>query len=413
MPARFPRKVLHVMNAAEGGAALSTVALMRALKNRGIESCAVCHDAGSVEARAAISDATSGDAAFFPLYWWNKKIRVPSWKRPLSETKQWLKTGLHRASAARVAWHYRQWGAELLHSNTLTTLEGAVVSQWLDVPHVWHVREMVGAGQPFVFPFQGAALAAFMGRHADVVIANSQASALPLRFPTLEPQLRVIPNGLELTAFLELKPRQASPLVVAMVGNLTSAWKKHGLFLEAAARVMSKNPVEYRLYGAAPAPGTDGYTDGLRGLAAKCSAQLKGFADPVAIMSDIDILAHAADAESFGRVAVEAMAAGKPVVGVSGGGIGELVQAGKTGLLGPVDDAGAMARNLERLLDNAELRNEMGEAGRRRAKEKYSIEACAAAVAKAYERALERHSKERSQLGLIVEWASGKWGAQR
>ena len=40
-------------------------------------------------------------------------------------------------------------------------------------------------------------------------------------------------------------------------------------------------------------------------------------------MHEIDILVHPADNESFGRVAVEAMAAGLPVVGMRGGGIGE------------------------------------------------------------------------------------------
>ena len=42
---------------------------------------------------------------------------------------------------------------------------------------------------------------------------------------------------------------------------------------------------------------------------------------------------HPADNESFGRIVVEAMAAGLPVVGVRGGGVGEIVVDGETGLL--------------------------------------------------------------------------------
>lgn len=409
-PARVPRKVLHVMNAAVGGAALSTLALMRALKARGIASCAVCHDAGSEEERAAVAEATHGEVIFTPLYWWNRKIRVPTWKRPLSQSKQWLRTGFHRVSAAKVAWHYRQWGADLIHSNTLTTLEGAVVSRWLNVPHVWHVREMVGPGNPFVFPLEGDALARFLSHHADVVVANSEASAAALRSPLLEEQLRVISNGLELDAFLKLSPRaSSSPVVVAMVGNLTSAWKKHPLFLDAAAKVKTRTPVEFRLYGVAPEAGADAYTDSLRAQASQCGAKLMGFADAVSIMNDIDILAHAADAESFGRVAVEAMAAARPVVGVKAGGIGEVVEHGKTGLLGPVDDPVAMAAHLTQLIENEAERHRLGEAGRVRAQTQYSIDACADAVVNAYSAAMFRRAQMSSQLRLIVEWAWGRW----
>ncbi len=397
------------MNAAIGGAALSTLGLMRALKKRGIASSAVCHDAGSAEEREAVRTATEGEALFTPLYWWNKKIRSPVWKRPLSETKQWLRTGGHRVSAARVAMAYRAWGADLLHSNTVTTLEGAVVSRWLDVPHVWHVREMVGAGNPFVFPLEGDDFLRFLSRHADVVIANSYASAISLRAASLERQLRVIPNGLELDAYLALPRRRDAKVVVAKVGNLTSVVKKHSLFMEAAALVKSSTPVEFRLYGLAPEPGSHAHVDKLREQAAQCHVRVMGFADPVKIMGDIDILAHAADGESFGRVIVEGMAAGLPVVGVNGGGVAELVQHEKTGLLGPIDDASAMASHLQRLIDDAALRTRMGDAGRALAKEKYSIDGCAEAVASAYAEAMGTHSRAASQMSLWAEWARGHW----
>ncbi|MBX7116687.1 MAG: glycosyltransferase family 4 protein [Myxococcaceae bacterium] len=409
MAGRAPRKVLHVMNAAVGGAALSTLGLMRELQKRGIASSAVCHDAGSPEEREAIREATLGEVVFTSLYWWNKKIRTPGWKRPLSEAKQWLRTGVHRVSAAKVAMAYRKWGADLLHSNTLTTIEGAVVSRWLDVPHVWHVRERVGPGNPFVFPLEGDGFLRFLSRHADVVIANSHTSAVPLRSPLLGPQLRVIPNGLALDAYLALPRRQDVKVIVAKVGNLTSAVKKHSLFIEAATRVKSSTEVEFRLYGLAPEPGTHRHVDELRAQAARCNVRVMGFVDPVQIMKEIDVLVHAADGESFGRVIVEGMGAGLPVVGVNGGGVAELVQHEKTGLLGPIDDAGAMAAHLQRLIDDAALRAHMGDAGRVVAKTKYSIEGCATAVASAYADALATHSRAASQMSLFAEWARGHW----
>ena len=68
--------------------------------------------------------------------------------------------------------------------------------------------------------------------------------------------------------------------------------------------------------------------------------------------------------EPFGLVAVEAMAAGLPVVASDTGGLSDIVRPGQTGLLVPPGDAAALAAALETLLDDAALRARMGAAGR-------------------------------------------------
>ncbi len=64
--------------------------------------------------------------------------------------------------------------------------------------------------------------------------------------------------------------------------------------------------------------------------------------------------------ESFGMVALEAMACGTPVIASDVGGLTTLVQDGKTGYRVKVNDAEAMARAIERLMDNEALRRRMG-----------------------------------------------------
>src|SRR5690606_6503984 len=118
---RLPAKVLHVLNSAAGGAALSTFDLIARFRAAGIRSAAVCHDAGSEHERSVLRELTDGEVCFTTLYWWNKKIRVPRWKRPLSEAKQLVRTGWKRGSARLVTEFAARHGAELIHTNTILT----------------------------------------------------------------------------------------------------------------------------------------------------------------------------------------------------------------------------------------------------------------------------------------------------
>jgi len=90
--------------------------------------------------------------------------------------------------------------------------------------------------------------------------------------------------------------------------------------------------------------------------------------------------------ETFGLAALEAMAYGKPVIATQAGGLPEVVEDGKTGLLVPPDDADALARAMIELLGNPSRRTEMGNAGYERAREKFQIEDNVKATLDVYER---------------------------
>jgi D-inositol-3-phosphate glycosyltransferase len=114
-----------------------------------------------------------------------------------------------------------------------------------------------------------------------------------------------------------------------------------------------------------------------------------GFQPMERVVKEIDVLAHAADGESFGRTPVEAMAAGLPVVGPNAGGVSETVVDGETGLLFPPDDAVAMAAALARLLEDDALRERMGRAARDRALQKFSLQGYATQMLDVYRQAME------------------------
>lgn len=396
---RLPQKVLHVLNSAGGGAALSTIGLIESLRKEGIAACAVSHDAGTSEERERLREATHGEVLFTSLYWSNKKIRADRWKRPLLEANQILRTGWSRYSTSRVAGFAAQCHADLIHTNTILTPEGGLAARSLRLPHVWHLRELLGPGQPFRLGVEGKAFGRYLARHCSKLIANSRATAACVRDWLPAGLLEVVPNGIDIARFrMRSHASSSDPLIIGMVGSLGSRWKKHALFIEAAARVNPALGARFRIYGHDPSSDgsvRDDYVDQLRALVRKSGLtdrfKLVGHvADPAQVMSEIDVLVHPADNESFGRIIVEAMAAGLPVVTVRGGGAAEIVGAGVTGLLAEPDNASQLATLIEQLVRDSLLRRSLGRNGRQRAETSYTMDQCAAGVLRVYRVAMER-----------------------
>lgn len=130
----------------------------------------------------------------------------------------------------------------------------------------------------------------------------------------------------------------------------------------------------------------------------KTQIQRDGLADRVLLLdptSDIPSLLRTADVfvqcsrwEGLPLAIIEAMMSGLPVVGTRVGGVAEVVGDGETGLLVPRQDPEALSSALNRLLHDPGLRGRMGEAGRRRALERFTEARMLAATAEVYARAL-------------------------
>ncbi len=88
--------------------------------------------------------------------------------------------------------------------------------------------------------------------------------------------------------------------------------------------------------------------------------------------------------EGMGRVLLEAMAMGLPVVASRVGGIPDVVDDGVTGLLVPPGDGPALTRALETMLTDGALAARMGAAGRARVDERFGARAMAASIEKVY-----------------------------
>jgi len=183
----------------------------------------------------------------------------------------------------------------------------------------------------------------------------------------------------------------ASAPVLLSVSRLFH-WKGHGDLLRAFARVHREFP-EARLLIVGD--------DDPAGIAGEpFSAQLKATARELGVAgrvlftgfrSDVPRLLAAADVysmpsfeEPFGLVFLEAMAMKRPVVALDSGGTPEVVEHGKSGLLSPPGEVGALAENLRSLLRAPEMRARMGEYGRRQVEERFNPQRMASDAARVY-----------------------------
>jgi glycosyltransferase involved in cell wall biosynthesis len=110
-----------------------------------------------------------------------------------------------------------------------------------------------------------------------------------------------------------------------------------------------------------------------------------GFRRDVArLLAASDIYAMPSFEEPFGLVFLEAMAMKKPVVALESGGVPEVVEHAKTGLLSAPRDPEGLAANILTLIRSPELRARMGEQGRRRAEERFTPQRMALDTGRVY-----------------------------
>ena len=96
----------------------------------------------------------------------------------------------------------------------------------------------------------------------------------------------------------------------------------------------------------------------------------------------------------FGLPAAEALACGTPVIATSAGALPEIVEDGVSGMIVPPGDAPALAKAVRTLIQAPDRCREMGEAGARRIRERFSWRRTAEETLALYEEVVERHRSE-------------------
>ena len=290
-------------------------------------------------------------------------------------------------TAAGLASLIRREGYDLVLTNSAKAdIYGSLAGRLAGRPVVWRLHD-IASGDAFsrfnLFLFKVSA-----SLFADRVLAISEVvRKAMLDLGVKEAKVSMVHNGIlveETGAAMgrdEVRAAWGVPVeapLVGMVGRLVD-WKGPDYFIEAAAVVAAGLPeARFMLVGDAIF-GERSYVDDLEALVRARGLEgrviFTGFRDDVEeIIASMDLLVHASVLpEPFGLVIIEAMAQRLPVVATRGGGVGEIVDDGETGVLVPPRDAAAMAAAISGLLADPARAKSMGEAGRKAVAERFDL----------------------------------------
>ncbi len=208
---------------------------------------------------------------------------------------------------------------------------------------------------------------------AHKVVANSRAAADRLRLERVPAgRVATVANGIDSCAFAATRSRR--PLRnVTVVANLRKE-KAHDVLIDAAPEVLRHFPdAHFDIVGAGPE---------LETLKARAAAQgvMHAFAfigyepNVPQRLGDADIFVLPSRSEAFPNAVLEAMSAGLPIVASAVGGILELIDDGRTGLLVPPGDPHTLAHGICRLMASRTLSAALGKAACQEVQGRYSFD---------------------------------------
>jgi len=378
------RTVLFVqISSGMGGASHSLLLLASRLHRYGYRPII----AGQQDREGLWHEADLRGIRYYPLF-------LTSWARSDNTIADLRYLPNRLNSIQRVAGICARESVTLVHTNLPFCLEGALAAKLLGLPHVMHVRDEFS---PLYRTYWGGTRGAVVGisRMSDRVIAVSRNIKHSFDKHGVGDRVRVVPNAVEVPPV----PAGYDPRTVRQSFRLPPCGPLVGVFGSVAARkgqidfvramkaILATRPSAHAII---VGDAVDSYGQEVKKETASLALServhfIPHQANVWPLLRAVDIVVVPSRAEGFGRIIVEGMAAGKPVVASAVGGILDIVQHEENGLLVPSARPDELARAVLRLLKDASLARRLGERGAECARERYGPEAHVRRVVAVYD----------------------------
>ncbi|MFH1359466.1 MAG: glycosyltransferase family 4 protein [Candidatus Omnitrophota bacterium] len=270
---------------------------------------------------------------------------------------------------------------DLVYTNTMVILSGALAARLTRKPHVWHLREIVIGNQNWQSFLPKKYLFSTITKLSKIVLIVSYAVKEQFSSDGPEGKLNVVGDAVEpmqnefpASDDQDLGLRDDDWLI-AFVGSLQKL-KAPDIAIKAFCDVKKKCPkTKLLIFGT----GEYAYKEYLQKLVNDClldqDVLFLGFRSDIHnILKNCKISLLCSTMEAFPRAVIESMSAGLPVIGTNVGGIKEIIQDGVTGFLVPVNDPKSVAEKIIELYGNEELSRCMGLKGQEVISQQYGVD---------------------------------------
>ena len=272
----------------------------------------------------------------------------------------------------------RQWKPEIVHAHDPHAVAMAALALSFSAPTP---RPAIVASRRVDFHLQAHSFSRWKYRQVDLFVAASEAIKTILEhdgIPTS--RIVVVHDGIDVAKIQRLPAvnlraeywlPHGVPLIVNVGALVAHKGQKH--LLDAMPHVLREVP-DAHLVILGEGELRPQLERQIKDLRLEKRALLAGFRDDVLqLVKSADLFVMSSITEGLGSTVLDAMAMSLAVVGTRAGGIPEAVVHGETGLLVPPADPRALAGAIVRLLKDAPLRNQMGQAGVKRVAEHFGV----------------------------------------
>ncbi|MHB8413561.1 MAG: glycosyltransferase family 4 protein [Candidatus Acidiferrales bacterium] len=268
----------------------------------------------------------------------------------------------------------RKWNPDIIYSNTMTICFGAILATILRRPHVWHLHELGYEDHGLTFDF-GPKLSYRVINSASACIAVSKLTADRFARHIDPAKLTVILQSVHRQSYRsdanaarttsETVPPRAHKLRCIIVGRMSEGKRQDDAVGAIAELKQMGIDAELLIVGGS----SSGYRERLEILVQKYKLEgrvliMGSVLNPVPFVRSADVVLMCSRCEAFGRVTVEGMLAGKPLIAANSGANLELIQEGFNGLIYKVGDTKDLAAKIRYLYENPDLATRMGQNGK-------------------------------------------------
>lgn len=311
-----------------------------------------------------------------PLEWWTP-IRFFYGERHYYKFLAGLKERVHNLVKI-----INENGINVVHTSTLTVVDGAIAAKILGRPHIWHIHgRFDGTSPTFETYLPIDVLYPIVGELSTRIVAVSQIVKNFISSYIAPSKIHLIYNGIDIDKYKEKTlpskslldefPTLKNKVLVGLVGRIS---KVKGIedYVEAAIEVLKvRDDVGFLIVGPEE--------DKTLGQKVRKRVDSLHLADKIvfagyrknipSLLQEINLVVCSSLREGFPYSCLEAMAASRALVATKCGGPDELVIDGETGYLVNVGNPDKLARAILKVVENPETMKLMGEKGRKRIEE--------------------------------------------